>query len=170
MRRICLAWVVPALVAACSAPADGPPQRRRSAPDKARLYGDPVLVPSRDGEAARRELALAGEITASLAAGETLDELHVDVELDRDGPARVVVGGRWRAGVAADRVPIAEIVAAIVGDEHTLVLAIAELPAPEPMRGPIPLGLVLAAVGLGASLGITLDRAARRRRRARTRR
>ncbi len=167
MERLLLASAV-CLVAACGEPANPDGPRRRAPADKARLYGDPVLVPSRDGEAARRELALAGEITAVLEATDTLDRLYVDVEIDATA-VRVVIGGQWRMGVATNGVPIADLVAAIVGGEHKLVLAISDMPA-KPDRPPLPLALALVAIGLGASIGITLDRVAQRRRRGRPRR
>lgn len=140
-----------------------PPRPSPPPPDKARLFGDPVLVPSRAGEAARRELAAAGEIAATIAAADLVQGVHVDVEAD----GRVVVGGRLAPTADEDDVRdrIAAVVDGVLGpdDARTLVVALGRIPA-APVREPPALLLVLAAMGLGASAGIAIDRALRRRR------
>jgi len=141
-------------------------------PDKARLFGDPLLVPSRDGEAARRELAAAGEITATLAAADLVADVHVDVE----EAGRVVVGGKLAsdADEPETRARVAAIVDGVLGPDpaRKLVVELGRTPS-TPVRERPALPIVLAAMGFGASAGIAIDRALRRRRalqRARRRR
>ena len=148
------------LVAACSEPAP-PPQR--AAPDKAALFGDASLVPSREGEAARRELAGAGEIAAVLRASGWIERVHVDVEQGES--VRVVIAGTRSATAPAELdAEIAAIVAGVLArDDAEIVLAIATPhEAPERPRRELP--LALAALGLGASVALAIDRALRRRR------
>jgi hypothetical protein len=141
----------------------------RIAPDKAELFGDPTLVPTRDGEAARRELAAAGELAAVLRASGWIDEVHVDVE--HGAITRVVVGGRRSAAAPTELAPAVQAVAqGVLGDELELVLAIAEPVASEPPLRGRELPLLLAALGLGASVALVLDRTLRRRRAPRRRR
>lgn len=130
---------------------------------KRELYGDPALVPTRAGERAREELALAGAVAAGVRAlgGEPL---HVEVRLPRAGDAgalvviaREVPGGPGEAELRA-----------LVGDlcgpwslAATRLHLRPEAPPEAPPRGRWPLHGAL--VGLGASLGIAFDRARRRR-------
>ena len=165
-------WGAPALVGAvlvggCGTP--DRPTRSADAPDKAEIYGDAVLVPTRAGEAARDELAAAGEIAAAIRAARWIEDVHVDVE----GTRRVVIAGR----VAADadeptlRDDVTAVVDAVLGedDARALVIAVGRIPD-EPMHERPMLPLVLVAIGFGASAGIAIDRALRRRRwRVRTR-
>lgn len=149
------------VAAACSEPAAQP---QRAAPDKAALFGDASLVPSREGEAARRELASAGEIAAILRASGWIDRVHVDVE--QAASIRVVIAGARTSTAPADlEAEIAAIVAGVLTrDDAEIVLAIATPPeSPERPRRELP--LALAALGLGASVALALDRALRRRRR-----
>jgi hypothetical protein len=164
-RARCVSWrLAGALVAllACNQPAVAPRPAAR-APDKAELFGDPTLIPTREGEAARRELAGAGELTAVLRASGWLEQIHVDVE--HGDPIRVVVAGRRTAAAPASLVePLDRVAAAVLGDEAELVLAIAETPPAEPRAPARELPLLLAALGLGASVALLLDRSVRRRR------
>jgi hypothetical protein len=168
---------------ACSAdaPRRAPPSAGRDAPDKAALFGDPVLVPTRDGEVARRELAAAGEIAAAIEATHWITDVHVDVEAKtaKRQVVRVVIAGRVPADrdEAVLRGDLASIVDGVLGrdDARTLVLALGHVPVEPAPRDRPALALVLAAMGFGASAGIAIDRALRRRRalaraRARSRR
>jgi hypothetical protein len=146
-------------IVACGSPA------ARSAPrttDKAALFADPTLVPTRDGEAARRELAESGEITKAIRATSWIDDAHVDVEHAGER-TRVLVGG-MRTSSAPDDLDarVRDIVRAVCGDDIDLVLAIADAPTtPQRRRLDLPLGLAL--VGLGASIAVLADRGWRRR-------
>ncbi|MBX7081463.1 MAG: hypothetical protein K1X88_19845, partial [Nannocystaceae bacterium] len=141
--------------------------------DKAALFGDPTLVPTRHGERARLELAAAGEITRALLATGRLASVHVDVERS-DAGARVLIAGRWAPGHDAADAEIVAVVHAVVGASAEVALALTPAAAASPVgaapAGPPVLPLLLAAMGLGASGGVLLDRIARRRRRGRTRR
>lgn len=150
-------WLV---VPACSEPA---PPRERAAPDKAALFGDATLVPSRAGEAARRELASAGEIAAVLRASGWIDRVHVDVE-ERETTRVVIAGTRGASAPSELDTEIAAVVAAVLArDDAEIVLAIAT-PSEPPVRPRRELPLALAALGLGASVALAIDRALRRRR------
>ena len=179
--RGCLSFALPLLVlAACGPRAPDDPRAKAvvdspgaAAPDKARLFGDPTLVPTREGERARLELAAAGEIAAAIVATDRLRGIHVDVEFEADG-AHVVVAGR-RAQPGDDAEPAIAAIAQAVLAAHApvhLTFAIAEpssTPAPDATDTAPPRGrtaaLAVAAMGLGASLAVFLDRLWWRRRR-----
>jgi hypothetical protein len=143
---------------------------RGPTPDKAALFGDPTLVPTRVGEQARRELARAGEIEAAIAVLPGVDAVRVTVE-SAEPEHRVVVTLRASADEASVRRAVAAIVEGVMGRERPHALAlIVDATSPDIDRPTgIPLALALALVGLGASAGITLDRLARLRRRRRRR-
>lgn len=127
---------------------------------KQQLYGDPALVPTRAGERAREELALAGTVGAGLAALGA-EDLHVEVRLPLAGdPGAVVVAGRAPPGVSEPEVRA--LVSALCGPWSAGVTRLAwRAEAPRGRGGDLPLSLAL--LGLGASAGITLDRLLRRR-------
>lgn len=158
-------WGLALVVTACGAP---PPSRAARVSDKASLFADPTLVPTRDGEAARRELAESGEITQAIRATSWIEDVHVDVERATD-EARVLVTGQRTATSPADLdTQLHAIARAVCGAETELVLALADAPPPSPSRRlDLPLGLAL--VGLGASLAVLADRSWRRRLLARRR-
>jgi len=158
-------WGLGVLACACGA---APSPTAPRAADKASLFGDPTLVPTRDGEAARRELAESGEITQAIRATDWIDDARVDVERE-DGRARVLVVGRRTAIAPADLdAQVHTIARAVCGDAMELVLTLADAPPAAPMRRlDLPLGLAL--VGLGASLALLADRGWRRRSLARRR-
>jgi hypothetical protein len=144
---------------------DGSEQRRphRASPDSRTLYGDPALVPTPEGERARRDLARAGDLESLLP----LEEPQVVVGHPKDMREQVLVRGRVRTD--ADETKLRErietSVRAIFGPETELVLHLetkAELPHERPPLDPL---LWLAFMGLGASAGIALERERRSRRR-----
>ncbi len=135
---------------------------------KQRLYGDPALVPTREGERARRELALEGEIDESLASLGLLERTHVSVILDPMGaaaPSAVVVARVTEQAPRATEA-VQKITAAILGPRRSLELQLiphpapsspeeAKAPATDPKRS---LALALAILGLGVSLGVLGER------------
>jgi hypothetical protein len=163
VRRIALAVVV-IVCGACPAP------QRPAVPtrtlDKQALYGDAGLVPTREGERVRRELALAGELQqVVLQLG--LAAVHVDVELN-DPPGVIVIA---RADPEADaeslEATITRFAHVIVPDATTVHVELrleqgSERPA-QPDGGP-PWAIALACLGLGLSLGVTVERLLARRR------
>ena len=161
MRPIAVSLLV---IACVGCPAPERPAVPRRAVDKQTLYGDAGLVPTREGERVRRELALAGELHHALEQL-GLTSVHVDVEL-RD-PAGVIVVGR----APADSDP-AQLEAAIVDFAHVLVPDARavhvrlrhdpESPAPESPAPDRSWPFALACLGLGLSLGVTTERLARR--------
>ena len=152
MRRLALLASIVGLSACDATP---PSTVERPALDKRALYGDAALLPTREGERVRRELALAGELSEALALLE-LTERRVDVELSE--PPQVIV-------VAHARVPTPQLAAkidalgrAIVpGDPDVHVeLLVAAPPQPSAPTHDWPLALV--CLGLGLSLGVTGER------------
>lgn len=160
---IVLPWVLSAL--ACEA------QVRPSAParhdtGKQAMYGDAALVPTREGERVRRELALAGEITTALALL-GFDAAHVDIELGPEPSALVVI--RSAEHTPLEREAVVELTRAIVpeldaDDVHVVTREVVDTePTPAP-AGPPPWPLALACLGLGLSLGVGGERLRMRRR------
>ena len=154
---------------ACEAPARPLPQHRRA--DKQSLFADASLVPTREGERVRRELALAGELTGALELLE-LGPVHVDLEL-RAGHTSAVVVAQLPANADAEQAEqleadILELTAAIVPELATDQIHVWLRPHPSAGQ-PAPQrdhswALGFACLGLGLSLGVTLERARARRR------
>jgi hypothetical protein len=162
------------LVIGSAACADEPvPRRAEHALDKAALFGDPGLVPTRFGEQARREAAAAGEIRAAVELLGGVDSARVDVESDGED-ARALVVVRLDGPQAEQEVVDAthRIVDAVLGADG--VRTVVEVSAPPAEQEPEPTPrtvwpLALAVLGLGFSLGVTFDRLRRvLRRRRRT--
>jgi hypothetical protein len=151
----------------CEAPTRPVPERRRA--DKRTLFADASLVPTREGERVRRELALAGELTTALELLE-LGPVHVDLELGA-GHASAVVVAQLPAGADAQQLEadVLELTAAIVptldaSQIHVWLRPSAEPPGPTRNRGRSrSWALTFACLGLGLSLGVTLERARARR-------
>jgi hypothetical protein len=153
---------------AASRPGRSPSRTPSKQLDKQALYADASLVPTRAGERARRELALAGELRAAL---ELLDlgPVHVDVEL-HERP-RVIVVARFAPGDDPGELEaaITELAVALVPEleaagVHPWLRARAEARAPSPSRRAPTWALVVACLGLGLSLGVTGERLRLRRR------
>jgi len=143
--------------------------------DKAALYGDPALVPTRAGERARQELALAAAVTAAVAARADVGALVVEVRLPAgaDGGAVVVAGEVALAGEEVTRIAEAVVgswsfgrVAVFVRSPRAGALAAdGPLAADGSLAADGPRGprggdwrLVVALVGFGASAGIAVER------------
>ena len=152
-------------LAACGQP-PAESNRRANQPDKSALYADPGLVPTREGERARRELALAGEIAAALRELPEVKQVFVTVAetTDEDSTARVLVTGSISAEARVERLSAdaARIATTVIG-EGASVECRWSAGTPEDDPSPVRPALWLALLALGASAGITLDRARRRR-------
>jgi hypothetical protein len=135
--------------------------------DKARIFGDASLVPTREGERIRREIALAGEIEALIEPLPEVTTAGSSVDL-RPPTARVLVSV-LTPEVTEDETRqlehyAREVAAAVVGREAEISVALRSGPAPEPARSPaFPVLLALALVGMGSSAGIAFERLRRRR-------
>lgn len=156
------------LTGACEDPPA--PARAPAGPrGKRELYGDPALVPTRAGERARAELALADAVRAALAALGA-GELAVEVRLPAGpDPGAVVVTGQAPPG--RREAELRRLIADLCGpwSEPVIRLVFREgaagpgAPASGQGRGDRgDFALYLALLGLGASAGITLDRLRRR--------
>jgi len=136
----------------------------RPAPDKRSLHGDPSLVPTRAGERARQELALAGSVEAAVRARAGVGALAVEVRLPAGAdPGAVVIAGE----VALAAESVARIAEGVVGPWSVGRVQVELGPAPTLAGEPPPrVGwvLALALIGLGAAAGVALDRGITRRR------
>ncbi len=141
--------------AACGA---AEPSRTQPRPDKARLYGDPGLVPSRDGERARGELALGADLEQALATTPGVANARAVVRSD-DAGLRVVVGVERHADAdPAEVESAARQRVELLAPEASLVLDSRPLPAAPSAPTGLPVGLALVLLGLGSSLGVLLER------------
>jgi len=177
VRTLALGLSPLSLACLCLACEPGPPRAEpRPGPvDKQDLYADPSLVPTRAGERARRELALAGELRKAidlLGVGAT----QVDVELGGPRPRVIVVAsapGIGQAPHAQLRTTVETLALATVDnlrvEEVTVVLPThdqAHLDDPQtswtqdPRRGgaPLPIAIAIALLGLGLSAGVCAER------------
>lgn len=169
-------WLAVTLVlSGCSEPAVRRPQTREVT--RATLFGDPQLVPTREGERVRRELATAAEIRETLAGALPWAVDHVQVRLTAgEVPGRVSV--ILQTTEAASYQPDAEVVsqirrlvAGIVPEsdwrpEQTSVVvgAAPSKQDQEDTRGARVFFLALSLIGLGASGGVVIDRTLVRQR------
>lgn len=133
---------------------------------KRELFGDPALVPTRAGERAREELALADAVSSALGALGA-EGLAVEVRLPAAGdPGAVVVTGAGPPGWG--EAEAARLVGELCGPWSAGVVRVAwRGAAPTPPRGRAgDLPLYGALLGLGASAGVAVDRLRRRRARS----
>jgi len=165
---------------ACGDPPPRPvPTTNATGPSKAELFGSASLVPTRAGERARAELALAAELDRVLEAMRAVDTADVAIRLPpttfdshASAPARalVTVALEPDADAASARIGIGRTARTWLGPQAELDVTVAEAaPIAEPTqeRPSKLLMLAVALLGLGASLGVTVDRAFDRRRRKR---
>lgn len=172
--RLALASLLLAL--GCAAPAS--PRREaagRGPADKAALYGDASLVPTREGEHARREVAVAQEIEQAIAVLPQVARTRVNVELParatagvgldpRHGPPepdpRVLVVVAGDPGTDATALParIRTIALAVVGPTAAVEVLVEPTPAPAPPALPTRWPLLLGVLGLGFFVGVLLER------------
>ncbi|MEX1366716.1 MAG: hypothetical protein AB1Z98_26555 [Nannocystaceae bacterium] len=162
---------VPILVLATlvTAACDESRPRRAEAPrtdrgDKQALFGDPTLLPTREGERARAEVSMAREIEQAISVLPAAASSRVDVELSRRGVERAprviaVVRGQPTAQTEALREQVATIVLAVAGPDADarLVVEPGGSPLPEPTRPPSWM-LLMGVLGLGLCAGILVER------------
>lgn len=170
-RRIAVA--APLLLLApggCEGSRPRPTPAPATAADKAALFGDPSLVPTREGERARRELALAQEIEQAIDMLPSVARARVDVELsdgERAEPPRVlaVVLGQPGAELDALAARVRKIAHAVTGPGAAVEVVASPSPdptSPPPERPWWP--LLLGVLGLGWCGGTLVERARRLRR------
>jgi hypothetical protein len=154
----------------CDAPASPPRvSPPRDAADKAALFGDPSLVPTREGERARREVALAQEIEQALTVLPSVARARVNVELPERATAEeprvlAVVQGAPAVEESALSPRVRAIAHAVVSPAAAVEVVVEPSPVPppppaEPLRWP----LVLAVLGLGFFGGMLVERIRRLR-------
>jgi hypothetical protein len=136
-------------------------------PDKAALFGDPGLVPTRAGERARLELSRAGEIERGIALLPDVDAVRVDVRIDDDArTVGLVAVVRGVAGSDADAIEATarNIATGVLGPglpaDARFVVEAAAVDAPPPTPRPA-WPLLLALLGLGLSGGVAFERSRR---------
>jgi hypothetical protein len=152
-------------VLGCGTPASPRPGPARGASDKAALFGDPSLVPTRQGERARREVALAQEIEQALAVLPSVDRARVDVELARpvgssEPPPRVlaVVAGRPESDATELALRARSIVQAVMGPGAVVEVVMEPSPTAPPLAERTRWPLLLGILGLGFFIGVLLER------------
>lgn len=136
------------------------PRRAASEPDKRELFGDAGLVPTREGERIRRELALADEVERLLARA----DVPASVTVSLVEPASAVVVAQ--AGELATIQAVASAALPELEDSRIHVTIAPTKGAPrddEPgERGSIP--ALILTLGLGLALGVALERGWQRQR------
>ncbi|MEM9460458.1 MAG: hypothetical protein AAGF11_40190 [Myxococcota bacterium] len=167
-----LRWIaLGLLVSGCSASrTDRPSPAVAATTDKAALFGDPSLVPTRRGERAREELGQADAITRALTVLPPVQQAHVDVELPdraKRGPPRVLAVIRVDHG--SDRAALQDraerIASTVAGPDATIeALVVPGETAPVDPAAPTPWPLLLGVLGLGYFAGMLVERARRVRR------
>ena len=153
--------------------ADPPPPRRtqpRRPADKAALYGDAALLPTRAGERARAEVALAGELRAAIETLHGVERARVTVVIADEvaHSAAVVVRARIATDVAEVRESTTRIARASLGANAELTVEVTSPQESTPAeKDPAPRRpfVLLAVLGLGFSLGLAFDRTRRMVRR-----
>ncbi len=150
---------------ACGEPARPGPGPGPARPDKAALFGDPTLVPTRDGERSRRELALAHEVEQAARLLSGLAELRVNVELPPrrapEGRPRVLAVIRPAPGTEdqALREQVTAIARAVVDPRCDPTVLVSRPAAQTPPVAPSSWPLVLSVLGLGFCGGLLAERA-----------
>lgn len=150
-------------LAACGdASSPATPSPRRGA-DKEAAFGDPTLLPTREGERARLEVAWAREIEQAIAMLPEITGARVDVERPRRGedrPARVLAVVEAEAESESLRPSVETIAQTIVGPTAVVEIVVAVAPEPTPPSSPgWSWPLLLGLLGLGLSAGIAIERA-----------
>lgn len=171
-RLLALAWLPLGLACTSPSPPEGVRGAGRRPADKAALYGDASLVPTRAGERIRTETALAREIEQAVAVLPSVAQVRVDVELPDATPRP---GARTRPpaeprvlAVVAQATPhddaparIEAIARAVVGPRAAVEVIVEAsappAPAPPPARWP----LLLCVLGLGFFVGVLVERTRR---------
>lgn len=159
-----------AIILILAASACGPTERtkpQRPRDDKARVFGDASLVPTREGERIRREVALAGEIEGLLEPLIAPGQTRANVDLEPTPPrvliSLIVPSGETEAEMLQHYA--VEVATGVVGPKAEVDVVVQSGPAEEPARGPaFPVLLALALLGLGSSAGIALERFRERRK------
>jgi hypothetical protein len=151
------------LALGCSASPSPPRPAPGRAADKAALFGDASLVPTRHGERARQEVAWAQEIERAIAVLPSATRARVDVELPErsvDGSPRVLVVVASDAGAEADVLPsrVRAIAHAVVGPTAAVEVVTEPLPTTAPSTPPLRWPLLAGLLGLGFFAGMLLER------------
>lgn len=168
--------------AGCGDPAPRPVSSGNAeAPSKAELFGSATLVPTRAGEQARAELSLAAELTRVVEAMPRVESAEVAIRLppptfggNAPAPPRALmtVALEPEADSASLRTSVEGSARTWLGPDAELSVTMVESAPHAPPTEERPGRLVMIAVtllGLGASLGVTVDRAFDRRRRRKKR-
>ncbi len=138
--------------------------RQRSRADKRSLFGDPTLVPTREGERMRREIAYAGELEATIAALPSVAQARVNVRSAADNAPHITVVAHTHHRLDAST--LAKLKGTINGlgvsivpraTPQNFVIALAT-PVLVPHGPRLAWPLALALLGLGVSLGVAAER------------
>ncbi len=163
----------PLFVCVCLLGCGEPPAPRtrpqRGPSDKAALFGDAALLPTRAGERARAEVALAEEIRVAIETLHPVERARVTLTLDARGqPASGSIVIRGRDGAQSDKLQrdATAIARGVVGSDTPLEVQVSLPSTPAPVeQTPLSPLLIFAVLGLGFSVGVAFDRTARQLRR-----
>lgn len=156
--------VVVFLATACGEPASPRRTPVRRASDKAALYGDAALLPTRSGERARAEVARAEEVRVAVETLHDVERARVTVTSeigDTPASAALVVRTRSESANTEVRAAATRIARAALGRDTELTVEVSAPQANVPLedtpspRRPL---VLFAVLGLGISLGLTFDR------------
>ena len=168
--------------AGCGDPPPRPvPAAEEAGPSKGELFGSATLVPTRAGEQARAELALGSELTRVVEAMPPVESVEIAIALPPAtfgrtpaAPSRALmtVALLPEADAASVRASVEGAARTWLGPDAELSVTMVESAPHAPPTEERPGRLLMIAVtllGLGASLGVTVDRAFDRRRRKKRR-
>ena len=156
--RLLLVLVLTVASTSCGSVERAQPQRQRG---KRELFADASLVPTREGERARRELALAEELERLLARSEVAASVTVSLV----EPASAVVVAQTGEPASVEAIARAALPSIAEERVHVVIAELGSMPMPANPSKPGLRGLALAlSVALGLSLGVALERAWQRRR------
>lgn len=152
------------LVMACGEPASPRRTPPRRASDKAALYGDAALLPTRSGERARAEVALAEEVRVAVETLHDVERARVTVTSETVGApssAALVIRTRAESANTEVRAAATRIARATLGRDTELTVEVSAPHVDVPLADTPPARrpwVLFAVLGLGVSLGLTFDR------------
>jgi hypothetical protein len=132
--------------------------RAPASPDKASIFGSALLVPTPEGERARTELAIAGEIEKTLAAMPAVRKVRASVTMGTSCQAVLSISADASdAGIieAAARMTVPALSGCAT---PPLLLLSSPPPRDDSLARPLPWPLALSLLSLGVCLGIIAER------------
>lgn len=135
-----------------------PPAGHPPTPDKASIFGSALLVPTPEGERARRELAVAGEIERVLHSDPSVVGVRVSLRLATPCSAVIAVTGEPHDHPRIEAAARGAARALSGCDSPPTVLISAPPPSSDKGSRGLPWPLALSLLSLGVCLGILVER------------